>query len=95
MKPSRGWPEASQVARALGAEVFAAAGSEAKLDLCRELGAAEAYLYDAIPDDLRVDVVVDPVQPRIGGAIRSPGQAIDMPVVGGPTARRPPAASSR
>ncbi len=41
--------------------VVAAAGSAEKLDLCRELGAAEAYLYDEIPDDLRVDVVVDPV----------------------------------
>ena len=29
--------------------------------LCRELGAEEAYVYDEIPDDLRVDVVVDPV----------------------------------
>ena len=50
-----------QVARALGAEVFAAAGSEAKLELCRSLGASEAYLYDDIPEDLRVDVVVDPI----------------------------------
>ncbi|MDX6480532.1 MAG: NADPH:quinone reductase [Gaiellaceae bacterium] len=50
-----------QVARALGAEVIAAAGSAKKLDLCRELGASEAYLYDEIPDDLRVDVVVDPI----------------------------------
>ncbi|MBV8257892.1 MAG: zinc-binding dehydrogenase [Actinobacteria bacterium] len=52
---------AIQCARALDAEVVAAAGSEEKLVLCRELGAAEAYTYDAIPDDLRVDVVVDPV----------------------------------
>jgi len=29
--------------------------------LCRELGATEAYLYDEIPEDLRVDVVVDPI----------------------------------
>jgi len=50
-----------QVARALGAEVIAAAGSTEKLDLCRELGATEAYLYDDIPEDLRVDVVVDPI----------------------------------
>jgi NADPH:quinone reductase len=52
---------AIQCARALGARVVAAAGSEEKLGLCRELGAEEAYTYDAIPDDLRVDVVVDPV----------------------------------
>jgi NADPH:quinone reductase len=52
---------AIQVARALGAEVVAAAGSPEKLELCRSLGAAEAYVYDEIPSDLRVDVVVDPV----------------------------------
>jgi NADPH:quinone reductase len=50
-----------QVARALGADVVAAAGSPEKLDLCRSLGAAEAYVYDEIPEDVRVDVVVDPV----------------------------------
>jgi len=52
---------AIQVARALGARVVAAAGSPEKLELCRELGAEEAYVYDELPDDLRVDVVVDPV----------------------------------
>jgi NADPH:quinone reductase len=50
-----------QVARALGAQVIAAAGSAEKLELCRELGAEEAYLYDEIPEDLKVDVVVDPI----------------------------------
>jgi NADPH:quinone reductase len=50
-----------QVARALGARVVAAAGSPEKLELCRELGAEEAYVYDELPDDLRVDAVVDPV----------------------------------
>jgi NADPH2:quinone reductase len=52
---------AIQVARALNAEVVAAVGSPEKLELCRELGAKEAYVYDEIPDDLRVDVVIDPV----------------------------------
>lgn len=52
---------AIQVARSLGARVVAAAGSPEKLDVCRELGATEAYVYDEIPDDLRVDAVVDPV----------------------------------
>ena len=52
---------AIQVARALNARVVAAVGSPEKLELCRELGAEEAYVYDEIPDDLRVDVVVDPV----------------------------------
>jgi NADPH2:quinone reductase len=50
-----------QVARALGARVVAAVGSPEKLELCRELGAEEAYVYDDLPDDLRVDVVADPV----------------------------------
>jgi NADPH2:quinone reductase len=52
---------AIQVARALGARVVAAAGSEEKLALCRELGAEQAYVYDELPDDLRVDVILDPV----------------------------------
>jgi len=52
---------AIQVARALGARVFAAVGSEEKLDVCRSLGAEEAYVYDGIPEDLAVDVVYDPV----------------------------------
>jgi NADPH:quinone reductase len=50
-----------QVARALGARVVAAVGSSEKLELCRGLGAEEAYVYDELPDDLRADVVVDPV----------------------------------
>ena len=52
---------AIQVARALGARVVAAAGSAEKLDSCRELGAEEAHVYAELPDDLQVDVVVDPV----------------------------------
>jgi NADPH2:quinone reductase len=58
-----------QVARALGARVVAAVGSREKLDVCRELGAAEAYVYDDLPEDLRVDVIVDPV----GGELFSAG----------------------
>jgi NADPH2:quinone reductase len=50
-----------QVARALGARVVAAVGSAEKLDVCRELGAEEAYVYADLPEDLRVDVVVDPI----------------------------------
>jgi NADPH2:quinone reductase len=60
---------AIQLARGLGAHVVAAVGSAAKLDACRELGAAEAYVYDELPDDLRVDVIVDPV----GGELFSAG----------------------
>jgi NADPH2:quinone reductase len=50
-----------QVARALGARVIAAVGSPEKVEVCRELGAAEAYVYDELPEDTQVDVVVDPV----------------------------------
>lgn len=53
-----------QVARSLGATVYGAVGSKEKLDLVRGLG-AEAFTYDTVPDDLRVDVVFDPV----GGAL--------------------------
>ena len=52
---------AIQVARALGARVFAAVGSEEKLEVCRSLGAEEAYVYDEIPQHLAVDIVYDPV----------------------------------
>ena len=52
---------AIQIARALGARVVAAAGSAEKLDACRELGAEQAYVYDELPEDLLVDVIVDPV----------------------------------
>ena len=52
---------AIQVGRALGARVVAAVGSAEKLDVCRSLGAAEAYTYDELPEDLAVDVVLDPV----------------------------------
>jgi NADPH2:quinone reductase len=52
---------AIQVARALGARVVGAVGSEAKLDVCRSLGAEEAYVYDELPEELRADVVLDPV----------------------------------
>jgi NADPH2:quinone reductase len=50
-----------QVARALGARVVAAVGSAEKIDVCLELGAEEAYVYGELPEELRVDVVVDPV----------------------------------
>jgi NADPH:quinone reductase len=52
---------AIQVALALGARVVAATGSPEKLELCRELGAESVYVYDELPEDLRVDVVLDPV----------------------------------
>jgi NADPH:quinone reductase len=76
-----------QVARALGARVVAAVGSTEKLDLCHGLGAAEAYVYDDIPDDLRVDVVVDPVGGDLFEAavmrLRPLGQLVAIGYAGG------------
>jgi NADPH:quinone reductase len=78
---------AVQVARALGANVIAAAGSPEKLDLCRELGAKEAYVYDEIPDELRVDVVMDPVGGELFEAavrrLRPLGQLVAIGFAGG------------
>jgi NADPH:quinone reductase len=78
---------AIQVARALGARVVAAAGSPEKLALCRELGAEEAYVYDELPDDLRVDVVVDPVGGELFeaavGRLRPLGQLVAIGYAGG------------
>jgi NADPH2:quinone reductase len=78
---------AIQVARTLGARVIAAAGSREKLALCRELGAEEAYVYDELPDDLRVDVVVDPVGGELFEAavsrLRPLGQLVAIGYAGG------------
>jgi NADPH2:quinone reductase len=52
---------AIQVARTLGARVIAAVGSAEKLDVCRSLGAEEAFVYDELPEGIGADVVVDPV----------------------------------
>jgi NADPH:quinone reductase len=76
-----------QVARALGARVVAAAGSAEKLELCRELGAEEAFVYDELPEDLRVDVVVDPVGGELFeaaiGRLRPLGQLVAIGFAGG------------
>jgi NADPH2:quinone reductase len=78
---------AIQVARALGARVVAAVGSEEKHALCRELGADHVYVYDEIPDDLRVDVVVDPVGGELFeaavGRLRPLGQLVAIGYAGG------------
>jgi NADPH2:quinone reductase len=50
---------AIQIARHLGAHVYATASTDEKRELVRGLG-AEARAYDEI-DDLRVDLVLDPV----------------------------------
>jgi NADPH2:quinone reductase len=78
---------AIQVARTLGARVVAAVGSREKLDVCLELGAAEAYVYDELPEDLRVDAVLDPVAgdlfERGLGALRPLGTLIAIGFAGG------------
>ncbi len=87
---------AIQVARALEARVVAAVGSAEKLDLCRGLGAEEAYVYEDIPDDLRCDVVVDPVGGPLFeqsfGRLRPLGTTIAIGFAGGPWPELSPAA---
>jgi NADPH2:quinone reductase len=51
---------AIQVAKNLGATVVATASTEEKRAVAREIGADEVRGYDEL-DDLRVDVVIDPV----------------------------------
>ena len=51
---------AIQLAKLLGANVIATASSDEKRAYAREVGADEAIGYDEL-DDLRVDVVIDPV----------------------------------
>jgi NADPH2:quinone reductase len=76
-----------QIARSLGARVVAAAGSPEKLDTCRRLGAEEAYAYDDLPDDLAVDVVLDPVGGELFASsfarLRPLGTVIAIGSVGG------------
>jgi NADPH:quinone reductase len=78
---------AIQIARVLNARVVAAVGSPDKLELCRELGAEEAYVYDELPDDLRVDVVIDPVGGELFEAavprLRPLGQLVAIGYAGG------------
>jgi NADPH:quinone reductase len=64
------------VARDLGAEVVATAGSEEKLDLPRSLGAAETYTYDRLSEIAPVDVVFDPV----GGQLFADSIALVRPL---------------
>jgi NADPH:quinone reductase len=84
-----------QVARALGGRVVAAVGSAEKVDVCRRLGAEEAYVYDELPDDLRVDVVIDPVGGDLFeaavGRLRPLGQLVAIGFAGGPWPELPAA----
>lgn len=52
---------AVQVARCLGARVVGTASSPEKRDAVRALGAEEVYGYEEFVDNVRADVVIDPV----------------------------------
>ena len=57
------------------------------LERAHELGADEAYVYDEIPEDLRVDVVLDPVGGELFeaavGRLRLLGQLVAIGYAGG------------
>lgn len=78
---------AVSVARLLGAEVVATAGSAAKLELPRSLGAAQAVTYDELGEVEPVDVVYDPVGGELSTAslrlLRPLGVALEVGYAGG------------
>ena len=78
---------AIQIARLLGATVTAAAGSEEKLALARELGAERTVSYDEIGELDDIDVALDPVGGPIFTAclrsLRPLGVAIGIGFAGG------------
>ena len=78
---------AIQVARLLGATVTAAAGSEEKLALARELGAERTVSYDEIGALDDIDVALDPVGGPVFAAclksLRPLGVAIGIGFAGG------------
>ncbi len=78
---------AIQLARQLGARVTAAAGSEEKLALARELGAERTVSYDGIGELDDIDVALDPVGGPVFTAcvksLRPLGVAIGIGFAGG------------
>jgi len=76
------------VARYLGAEVVATAGSEAKLELPSSLGASQAVTYDRIAEIEPVDVVFDPVGGQLFadsvGLLEPLGVVLAIGFAGGP-----------
>ena len=75
------------VARDLGAEVVATAGSEEKLELPLSLGAVQAVTYDRLAEIEPVDVVFDPVGGQLFadsiGLLRPLGVALAIGFAGG------------
>ena len=84
----RGRSAAVVVARELGAEVVATAGSAEKLDAPLSLGAAQAVTYDRLAEIEPVDVVFDPVGGQLFadsiGLLRPLGVAVAIGFAGGP-----------
>jgi len=78
---------AIQLARHLGARVIAAAGSEEKLALARELGAEQTVSYEGIGELRDVDVALDPVGGPVYaaslGTLAPLGMAIAIGFAGG------------
>jgi NADPH2:quinone reductase len=78
---------AIQVARHLGAQVIATAGTEERREVALKLGAQEAYSYDDFADRVSADVVVDPVGgellPRSLKALRPLGSVVAIGSAGG------------
>ena len=87
------------VARDLGAEVVATAGSEEKLALPRSLGASQAVTYDRLDEIEPVDVVFDPVGGQLFAdsikLLRPLGAAIAIGFAGGALAAARPGAPRR
>jgi len=75
------------VARDLGAEVIATAGSADKLELPLSLGAVEAVTYDRLAEIEPVDIVFDPVGGQLFadsiGLLRPLGAAVAIGFAGG------------
>jgi len=67
---------AVQLAKHYGCHVVATASSEQKRAFARELGADEAYGYDEFAEQVRADVVLDPV----GGELVSPSLNVLKPL---------------
>jgi NADPH2:quinone reductase len=78
---------AVQVAKHLGARVVATASSDEKRRVALELGAEEAYGYDDFAEQVRADVVLDPVGGEVFerslGVLQPLGSVIPVGYAGG------------
>jgi NADPH:quinone reductase len=78
---------AIQLAKHLGAEVAATASTEAKRAVALEQGAERAFGYDEFADEVRADVVLDPVGgevfTRSFGVLKPLGSVVALGFAGG------------